>query len=439
MTSFRAHRLLPACAFSAAVAVALAAPGAASAGTLGEQCSGSAIEGSIASSPQLVGQFVWAPAFNTSANAEACNGTQGSKGTPKVSYEATGLGMEAWGVNSHAFEGKRIAFVGTDEPPDAQQRTEIQLHSKHPTLNTLETIPVLQEALAIVVDLPQSCHATSTSDPGRLVLDNVTLKKIFRDVITKWSEITEGGDKLTGEKCDAATTIIRVVREAPEGATSILKRYLGLINTEHNVLAGLGWDELATAAHSTEWPGTVTHASGDYGEASTVAATPSSIGYADLGFTRAQGSFTPPSGGKSTATFWAPLQNNGLAQADETYSDPSTNGDSKEVANANCVETAYTDGASSSPPASTLELWTEVTSKTTEPHYTLCGLVYDLTFHEYSQYPGTTLKEATTANNYLRFILAGGGGQELIAKYDYAPIPTSLTSEARAGAEKSKF
>jgi len=443
MTSFTARRLQSARAFSAfalaAGTLALTVPGVASAGTLGEQCSGSAIEGSISSTPQVVSQFVWAPAFNTSSSARACNGTQGSKGKPKVGYESGGLGMKAWGVGGHAFEGARIAFVGTDEPPDAAQRSEIQSHSKQPTTNTLETIPVLQQAVAIVVDLPTGCHAASTPYPGRLVLDNVTLEKIFHGAIAKWSEVTDDGDKLTGEKCNAATTITRVVREGPEGATAILKRYLGLIHPEHNILSGLGWDQLAEGAHSTQWPGKVARARGDLGEASTVANTLGSIGYADLGFTRDQGSFTPTTSGGGTARFWVPLQNNGFAQTGETYSDPSTNGDSSATANANCAEIAYTNGSSSSPPASTLELWTEDTTKTTEPHYTLCGLTYDLTFHEYSQYPGTTLAQATTANNYLRFTLAGSGGQELIAKHDYSALPTSLANEARAGAEGSKF
>jgi ABC-type phosphate transport system substrate-binding protein len=441
MVSHVARRFPPAYASLVVVAFALLVPGAARAGTLGEQCSGAAIEGSVAgtSSPQLVAQFVWAPAFNTSLGAKACSGTQGSKATPKVHYEAAGAGMEAWGTNGHSFEAKRIAFVGTDEPPDAQQRTEIQSHSAHPAVNTLETIPVLQEAVAIVVNLPTGCHATSTPSPGRLVLDNVTLQKIFRGVITKWSEIADGADKLSGEKCNPASAITRVVRQNPEAATSILKRYLSVIHPEHNILAGMGWRELAAAPHNAEWPGTVARAGGDLGEANTVAATPGSIGYADLALARAQESFAPPSGGAGTAHFWVALQDNGLGQKGETYGDPSTTGDSKEVANANCAETAYTNGESSSPPAGTLELWSEVSTATTEPHYSLCGLTYDLAFHEYSQYPGTTLGEATTANNYLVFLVAAGGGQELIKKHDYSPLPAALRSEAATGAERSKF
>jgi hypothetical protein len=42
-----------------------------------------------------------------------------------------------------------------------------------------------------------------------------------------------------------------------------------------------------------------------------------------------------------------------------------------------------------------------VTAATSEEHYTLCGLTYDLALKEYSKYPGTTLGEATTVNNFM--------------------------------------
>jgi hypothetical protein len=80
-----------------------------------------------------------------------------------------------------------------------------------------------------------------------------------------------------------------------------------------------------------------------------------------------------------------------------------------------------------------------VTTKTAEPHYPICGLTYDLSFHEYSKYPGTSLAEATTVNNYLLFELAQFGGQELIKKHDYYPLPSAIQAEAREGSEKTKF
>ena len=441
MRSFSARGFATGCILSAAAAMALVAPGAASAAALGEQCSGGPLTGKGSSLQKLAQQNVWGPDFNTSANVKACNGTQGSKEVPTITYTSvgSGAGMEAWGINGHAFEGSN-GYVGTDEPPNATQKTEIQSHAKHPKENTLETIPVLQGSVAIIVRLPKLCAATSTSNPGRLVLDNVTLEKIWTGEITKWSEITDNGDKLSGTGCLPETAITRVVRKDQSGTTSIFKKYLALINGGE-VDGGLTWRQISEGTENTEWPGTVTRPTETGGGAlvKTVSEIPSSIGYANLADARSNGNFAAPTGGKNTARFWVPIQNNGVEQEEETYSDPSSNGDAKELANANCLNTVYTNGVTPFPPASTLEVWNEVTTKTEEQNYTLCGLTYDLAFHEYSQYPGTTLGEATSANNYLLFELAAGGGQELIKKHDYLALPTSLQVEARTGAEKVRF
>jgi hypothetical protein len=172
-----------------------------------------------------------------------------------------------------------------------------------------------------------------------------------------------------------------------------------------------------------------------------VAETPSSIGYANLADARSNGSFAPPTGGANTKDFWISVQNNGLEQEEETYTDPSSNGDSKTVANSNCIGTEYTNGEVPFPPASTTEVWNEVTTKTAETNYTLCGLTYDLTFHEYHLYPGTTLEEATTVNNFMQWAIANGagGGQTEIGKHDYLALPSALVTIARKGAEASKF
>lgn len=448
MTLLSARRIVPACILSAVAMAAVVAPGTASAATIGEQCSGVNITGKGSSLQKLAQQTVWDPAFNTSANKTACNGTQGSKGTPTVTYTSvgSGAGMEAWGVNGHAFEGSN-GYVGTDEPPNQLQKEEIQAHSAHPKANTLETIPVLQGAVAIVVRMPAHCEATSIAKPGRLVLDNVTLEKIWRGTITKWSEVTENGDELftfPGDpiKCNPATAINRVVRKDQSGTTSILKKYLALINGEKNVFGELGWRDIADGLPNVEdWPGEVVRPAGTGGGelVKKVAETPSSIGYANLADARANSSFIPPTGGIKSKLFWVPIQNNGVEQEEETYTDPSTNGEVKELANANCANTEYTNGEVPFPPASTLEVWNEVTTRTTETNYPLCGLTYDLSFHEYSQYPGTSLGQATTVNNFLLFALATGGGQELIKKHDYMPLPASIQAEAKIGAERTKF
>jgi ABC-type phosphate transport system substrate-binding protein len=447
MTLLSARRIIPACILSAATVAALVAPGAASAGTVGEQCSGANITGKGSSLQKLAQVTVWNPDFNSSTNAKACSGTQGSTGIPTVTYTSvgSGAGMEAWGINGHAFEGTN-GYVGTDEPPNLVQKEEIESHKKVEPKNksTLETIPVLQGAVAIIVHLPTGCKGTSNPYIGRLVLDNVTLQGIWAGTITKWNEITESGDKINGAGCTTAdkdSTITRVVRKDESGTTSIFKKYLSLIN-EEAVFGELGWREISEGlANNEDWPGTVTRpeSTGGGAEVKEVAETPGSIGYANLADARANSSFIPPTGGNNTSTFWAPVQNNGLEQTEETYADPSSDLDKAELGNANCENTEYTNGITPFPPASTLDVWNEVTTRTTEINYPLCGLTYDLTFHEYSKYPETSLAQATTVNNYLRFVLAPSGGQVLIKKHDYLALPSAIGVEAREGAEKTKF
>jgi ABC-type phosphate transport system substrate-binding protein len=447
MTLLSARRIVPACILSAAAVAALAAPGVASAGELGQQCSGENITGKGSSLQKLAQQNVWSPDFNSSANSKACNGTQGSKGIPTVKYESvgSGAGMEAWGVNGHAFEGSN-GYVGTDEPPNETQKAEIEANKIVPSSEkTLETIPVLQGAVAIIARLPKGCTSLSKAYSGRMVLDNVTLQAIWNGEITKWSQIKDDGDELIGASCTTAqkeTKIVRIVRKDQSGTTSIFKKYLALINGEKNVFGELGWREISEGkANNEDWPGTVTRPAGTGGGevVKTVSETAGSIGYANLADARANATFVPPTGGKGEARLWIPIQNNGLEQEEETYADPSSNNESAELANANCLNTEYTNGETPFPPASTLAAWNEVTTKTAEAHYTLCGLTYDLSFHEYSKYPGTTKGQATTVNNYLLFELALEGGQLLMKKHDYLELPTSLRLEAHEGAEKTKF
>ena len=290
MTSFSARRLVPACILSAATVVALVAPGAASA-SLGTQCSGSNIGGQ-GSSLQKLAQQTWDAAFNTTASKHACNGTQGTKATPTVTYNpsGSGAGLKSWGVGKleHKYEATN-AFVGTDEAPNPTAKSEIEENETTITPKTLATVPVLQAAVAVIVNLPEHCIATSTSNKGRLVLNNTTLEAIWRGTITKWSEITEGGDKLSGTGCLPETPINHIVRFDGSGTTHIFKRYLGLISKssfETTNFAGEStgsktWTEIAEGKENTSWPTADAvirpAAKGGGEEVAKVAATPSSI------------------------------------------------------------------------------------------------------------------------------------------------------------------
>ena len=99
--------------------------------------------------------------------------------------------------------------------------------------------------------------------------------------------------------------------------------------------------------------------------------------------------------------------------------------------------TDATNGVEPFPPASVLEPWNEVTTRTIQKKYPLCGVTYDLAFTSFGAYTGTSLGEATTAHDYLTFVVdsKGGGGQKVIANHDYLALPKGkVLDEAQKGA-----
>jgi ABC-type phosphate transport system substrate-binding protein len=461
MGLFSVRRTASACVISAAAVAALAAPGAASAAT---QCSGSNIIAAGSTLQKLAQVSVWDPGFHTSANATACNGSQGSKGEPTISYESigSGAGLEDWGFNSHAFEAGRVAVVATDEPVNLAQKAEIEKNETTKVANSVQSIPVLQASVAIIVNLPSGCTASNGIKknpwPGRLVIENETLQKIWVGSITKWSEIKEEGDKLTGATCNPETPITRVVRLDGSGTTHVFKKYLTLINgtgtfevekLNGETVTSETWNEISEGAENTSWPAAdhVVRSTKTGGGAlvSKVAETPGSIGYANLADARANGGFSAAGSGPETAKFWAPIQNNGLTvvAGKAKFADPSTDGDTEPLAKANCESTSYTNGKGQKfPPKLTADAWNSVTTSTKEKKYAICGLTYDMVLSKYSAYPGTSEGEATTAENFLTYVLETGlgGGQVAIGEnHDYEPLPTKLLKEARAGAALAKF
>jgi ABC-type phosphate transport system substrate-binding protein len=442
-------RLTALCAVSAAGLVALSAPVAASAAP-GAQCSGSNITG-IGSSLQKDAQVnVWTKQFNLSEKSKvACAGgsKQGTGGKPVVTYESvgSGAGLEAWGVGGATpnFAGK--GFVGTDEAPNATQIAEIEAHETTLVPQSVMTIPVAQESLAVIINLPAGCVAeTKYKKEKRLVLNNVTLEKIYRGTIKNWTEITDDGDKITG--CTPGA-IQPVVRFDGSGTTHIFKRYLHLIDASNftdEKSNSTDWNTVSEGALNTDWPqaaNVIKPAAKGGGEViAKVLATPGSIGYVNIAEARLNAKFVPPAGGAGTSTFWAPLQNNGLETTGKLkYADPAANGESATLDEANCKNIEYTNGVEPFPPASVQEPWNEVTTRTIQKKYPLCGLTFDLAMTSFGAYTGTTLGEATTAHDYITYIVdaKGGGGQKAIANHDYLALPKGkVLEEAQKGAAK---
>ena len=114
MTVRSIRRFAWACAPAAVLAVALGAPGAASAEPGGTQCGGVDIEGKGASLQKLSQIEVWTPEFKNPANtnALACSGSQGSKGVRNVTYTSTGSGafLRSWGQETK--EASEVIFDG---------------------------------------------------------------------------------------------------------------------------------------------------------------------------------------------------------------------------------------------------------------------------------------------------------------------------------------
>ncbi len=440
MMSRTARRILPACVISAAFAAALAVPGAASAEFTLQQCEGSGIHGKGSSAQKLLQINVWNKQFNESANAKACNGSQGSGGKPVVSYTSTGsgAGLESWGVETKAGGeirfGKENAFVGTEIAPNKKQSEEI---TSHGTAGTLLTIPVAQPAIAIVVHLPKGCEkVTGGPTPGRLALKDSTVEKIFQGTATTWNTVlnkaTMTGSAECAKSLQKTLKITRVVREDGSGTTDSFMKYLGVV-FKREVAPGKTWDQLGEPANNTTWPNEAEHpvlrGNGGGGVVKKVAETPGSIGYANVADARANVAFVPPAGGAEKAVFWAEVENH-----KESYSDPSTNGESATIADSNCGETTYTNGKKKFPPPATTELWNEVAPAKIQKTYDICYITYDLALTKYSAFTKeTTVEEAPTegeartVRDYLGYELStgAGGGQEAAAGNDYAKLPTN--------------
>ena len=413
MTSFSLRRLILACTVSAAAVVAVAAPGTASAASdLGEQCSGASIKGD-GSSFQAPILKKWSTEFSESNNPLGCDGGQGSKGTPKVEYlqgsaeKGSGACLHGWGAEStEEVKYGTFGFCGTDEAPNPTQKKEIESHATAGVKEkSLEEIPVLQGAVAVIVHLPKSCLATSEvekggvkSKLGRLVLDDTSIEGVYAGTIKTWKQLLEnqaaedgaGNDKLTCKEASREEQrIVPVVRLDHSGTTHIFKAFLLQVNATPIEMeeypeeiggkkTGCGaakgeeaekWSEVAEACQNQRWPkaaeierGTE---SGNPGVVKRVNEVESSIGYADLAVTRELHDFSAKcsvhpgecggenTGGQQNTKFWVEVQDSEAPEA-AGFSDPATNGDIEAPQNSRCNGTVYTNESGKKfPPANT--------------------------------------------------------------------------------------
>jgi ABC-type phosphate transport system substrate-binding protein len=454
MHSLSARRVLSACAISAASAAALLAPSVASAKAPPSACvNGVSItgQGSSLQAPQQIN--VWTKAFDGASTKDF--GCGGLAGAPTVTYvsSSSGTGLRSWGAEAPAegepfvgFEATN-AFIGVDEPPNEEQLTALDgQESVQPEgEKSVESIPVAQAAVALIVHLPEGCTASSTTvgAESRLVLTDAELEGIYQGTITKWGELNAGGDKVT---CPEEPITV-VVREDGSGTTHIIKRFLGQLNPsgsfEYETGKSATWGELSEGGLNKKWPLATKvvkpENKGGGEEANKVNSTPGSIGYLNLFEARAKG-FENEGANKSNK-FWVEVQNTAKGTK-FTYEDPSTTGDEKGSSSSNCNKESYVVAGSTEPfpPENTLLPWDKVTTNPSEKKsYPLCGLTYDIAFKNYFSVPGTTKGEEETVKQYLQYITDKKGGQATLAGNDYLALPANVLSRADAGAAEINY
>jgi len=225
MTVLSARRLILTCTVAVAASVAVIVPGTASAASdLGKQCSGAPIKGN-GSSFQAPILEKWGNDFNEisgipNKNAKACGGSQGSKGKPKVEYTSGGSGacLHGWHIEGTETKYAEDPYCGTDEAPNEKQKGELEGQKAGGEGESLETIPVVQGAVAVIVHLPEGCKAKSEVEVtnkeklkeklklGRLVLDNSSLEGIYKGSIRSWKKLLANQAKYTKDPgADALT------------------------------------------------------------------------------------------------------------------------------------------------------------------------------------------------------------------------------------------
>ena len=400
----------------------------------GAQCSGVNIEGQGSSLQKIAQKEVWSPGFNASKNELACNGEQGSKGKPTITYtsSSSGTARADWGAESAMSTKKPSnsgdAFIASDEPLDQTQLEHLDeaangTYSKENTGGEGQTlvIPVLQAAVAVIVHPPAGCTPFE--------INNKSLLEVWNGEVKKWSEIKPApSGTCTG-------SITRVVRADVSGTTFVFKTYLNEVevNAAGPAPCNKTWAEMAESANNKIWPeaskegcpaglSPVKEATetGGGGEVNEVKATEGAIGYANLSDAR--------KGYTAKELEWLEVQNNGIKETHTpTYAKPGTASTEPggTAAKANCAGTEY--GAL--PPATADDNLSEVNgAHPTATNYPICTLTYDIALVSYAQagYGVKSNEIGTTTNNYLGWMVSGStesGQEEIAEKHDYDALP----------------
>ncbi|HZO05254.1 MAG TPA: substrate-binding domain-containing protein, partial [Solirubrobacterales bacterium] len=420
------------------VAAAFGAINVSSAAALGEQCSGKKSRG-LGAFLQTQAQQRWASGeagFNGSPNPLACSGTQGSGGTPEVSYTpiASPAALHYWGaddgiLHSGEFE-TTFDHLGTDIAPAGPVAEEgTQLANMKAALGSdVVVVPVTQTAIAIVANPPALPAHPACTVPR---INAAQLQKVFSGELKNWRQLGAASDSTLGGDCDQAIT--RIVRDESAGTTYQFKHYLNSVNPAPLACSGKEkrtWAQLQApfggeTSPNREWPrnadcqegeGPVTTVAGPGGEGeynlSYVASTPGTITYGSL----------------------PQAQQVASKQIIEVHNGEKPANPANKEGGANCAAAKYAVPAGAK--AGLNIDWSQVygsnptIGETAKNAYPICTLTWAVAAADSGGLFGTGV--ATTLRDYLAFVVDNEGGQAVVRNAGYDDLPNPVAKAAVA-------
>lgn len=418
-----------------ALLAALGAMNASGASALGPQCSGSNAQG-LGAWLQTQAHQRWSSkgeqGFNGSKDPLACSGSQGSGGTPSVSYTPLGSpgALRVWGAQDGVLHTGEFAgtyhFLGSDIAPSGPvgEAGTMLANMKKALGSDVAVVPVTQTAIAIAAHPPALPAHSPCLVPK---ITSAQLQKVFSGEIKNWRQIGTSSDSSIGGDCDQAIT--RIVREESAGTTYQFKHFLNSVSGAPLACTGKEkrtWAQLQApfgveASPNVQWP---RNSDCQAGEGKVTTVSPGS-GEGEIGALTyvAENAGTITYGSLPEAQQWAPKQIVNVFNGVK-YADPATaeNG-------ANCAGAKYTRPAGWESGVNVD--WSQVygsdpnIGESSKNAYPICTLTWDVAATD-----RFTEKQATTVHDYLAFAVAKEGGQAAVRKAGYRDLPAAIAEAA---------
>lgn len=285
---------------------------------------GTAISGGGASL-QNAAQQTWLNASQAGSWARGGAFLTGASGT--YTSRNSQYALDGLGDSTGSFNGTRLGFGGSDDPPTSAQLA----NAKNASRTDQIAFPILVAPVAVAVSIPNSITITGGT---QLKVTNGLLAQVFKNAsTTTWRDFLTaaipGATLSDGGSGALATAVERQVRAAVSGTTFNFKGYLHSIDSAFVVDGANNWPNSGSNLSSANC--TVNNSGGGDLAKAVAGDTDGSIGYANLadavaaGFTNTIGSTAAangPCGSRSTKIAYALVQNDGISTRTTSFGDP---------------------------------------------------------------------------------------------------------------------